>query len=407
MNHRQKRAGPPVPDGPIQVKGARWYRGPVALLCLAAALLPCAQAPADEGSLTIGAVYNLHGYQDTLDVPSWHGASLAVEEVNRNKGLLGRQVTLILVDGMSEPGTIARETAALLERDPAIPALMGLSDTDMVLAAAPVAAVMKRLFLTSGATSPRLPGQVPEYLFLACFGDNVQAAAAAESAWNDLGSRKAAILYAADNTYTDLLQRYFRERFAGLGGEIVSIRSYPANPPDPVIAGMAGADLVFLATSSPEESLAMIRQLRDAGVDAPIFGGDSYDAEQLWQQHPEIGDVYFTTHAYLGEGNPDPVVQQFRHAYAQAYNGQQPDAFSALGYDTARLLMTAIAEAGSVEPGTVRSALSSIREFNGVTGAMHYPAGSRIPLKSVTILRIDRGHLQLFRQFVPARVPPP
>ncbi|MEZ4678407.1 MAG: hypothetical protein R2932_29740 [Caldilineaceae bacterium] len=45
---------------------------------------------------------------------------------------------------------------------------------------APAAAAAQRLFLTSGATSPQLPAQVPDYLYLACFGDNVQAAAAAE-----------------------------------------------------------------------------------------------------------------------------------------------------------------------------------------------------------------------------------
>jgi len=288
-----------------------------------------------------------------------------------------------------------------------MPALIGLSDTDMVLAAAPVAASTQRVFLTSGATSPRLPEQVPEYLFLACFGDNVQAAAAAESAWFDLQAGSAAVLYAANNTYTELLQGYFSERFSGLGGEIGVVRSYDAGQLDGITDGLFDADLVFLATSSAEEAATIIELIRAAGIMVPIFGGDSYDSEALWQQFPDVHDVYFTTHAYLGADNPDPLVQRFRDAYTAAYDGVEPDAFAALGYDTAHLIMTAIRIAGTTDPDSVRAALSSIRDFAGVTGQMHYPAGSRIPVKSVTILRIEQGDVSLFRQLLPEHVPEP
>jgi branched-chain amino acid transport system substrate-binding protein len=377
------------------------------LLLFAALLLPCLTAPAaQDDTIVIGAVYNLHGFQANLDIPSTEGARLAVDEINRNGGLLGHQVTLAVVDGISKPKVIAHKTAALLKRHPDMPALLGLSDTDMVLAAAPVAADSQRLFLTSGATSPLLPGQVPEYLFLACFGDNVQAAAAAEIAWHELAARTGAVLYTADNTYTGLLQGYFRQRFSELGGTVSLARSFAPGRIDGIADGLDGIDLVFLATGSADESLAIIQALRSAGLDVPVIGGDSYDSEQLWQQHPEIGNVYFTTHAYLGADNPDPVVQAFRQAYDQAYKSQ-PDAFAALGYDTVHLLATAIREAGSIDPAAVREALAGIQDFTGVTGTMHYPPGSRIPVKSVSVLQIQQGNVTLLRQLTPEQVPAP
>lgn len=378
------------------------------LLCLAGLATPFpANVVAADKPLVLGSVYNLHGFQAGLDVPSSQGSQLAVAERNRQGGLLGRQVKLVTIDGISKPKVISHKTAALLKRFPQMPALVGLSDTDMVLAAAPVAARAGRVFLTSGATSPRLPEQVTEFLFLACFGDNVQAAAAAESAFIDLGSRTAAVLYAADNTYTDLLQGYFQTRFVELGGEISSVREYNANALEGIADGLAGVDLLFVATASPEESLTLIQRIREAGIDVPVFGGDSYDSEDLWQQHPEVDDVYFTTHAYLGADNPDPIVQDFRQAYVEAYDGIEPDAFAALGYDAARLLITAIETAGSADPELVRDALAGIREFNGVTGSMHYPANSRIPVKTVTILGIRQGTTELFRQLTPMSVPDP
>ena len=377
------------------------------LLYLTGILITCSPVMAGQDeSLVIGAIYNLHGFQSNLDIPSSHGARLSVTEVNRNGGLLGRSVKLVVVDGISKPKVIARKTAAMLKRYRDMPALLGLSDTDMVLAAAPVAAASQRLFLTSGATSPQLPEQIPEYLFLACFGDNVQAAAAAETAWHDLAARTVAVLYAAENTYAGLLQGYFRSRFTELGGAVSTVRAYTPDQLDGISAGLEGVDLVFLATGSADEAVTIIQQLRDAGVNAPVFGGDSYDSEQLWQQYPTIHDVYFTTHAYLGEDNSNPLVQSFRQAYIDTFDSQ-PDAFAALGYDTTHLLMQAIHQAGSIDPTAVRHALASIQEFTGVTGTMRYPPGSHIPVKSVTVLRIQQGETALFNELVPEQVPPP
>jgi len=389
--------------------GAAWSGGiRKSLLWLTAVIsLSLVHAEPTDGPLVIGAVYNLHGFQANLDIPSWQGAQLAVDEANRKGGVLGREVQLVLADGMSEPRTVAQETGGLLQRFPDMLALMGLSDTDMVLAAAPVSAEAKRLFLTSGATSPRLPAQVPEFLFLACFGDNVQAAAAAESAWEDLGARSAAVLYRAGDTYTDLLQGYFQARFKALGGQIRTVRTYRDNEPGSLAEGLDDADMVFLATGSADESLAIIQRLRDAGVAAPVFGGDSYDSEALWQRHPEVQNVYYTTHADLGEENPDPLVRRFVENYAAAYDGVRPDAFAALGYDTANLLMSAMKAAGDADPVRIREALSGVREFKGVTGRMSYPPGSRIPTKTVTILRIGNGKTELFRQLTPTEIPDP
>ena len=134
----------------------------------------------------------------------------------------------------------------------------------------------------------------------------MQAAAAAESTWNDLNARTVAILYDNNHTYTHLLQGYFRTRFTELGGTVSAIRPFTLDKLDGISDRLKDVDLVFLATETAEEALAIIQRLRAADITTPIFGGDAYDSEQLWQQHPEIHDVYFTTHAYLGEDNPNP-----------------------------------------------------------------------------------------------------
>lgn len=359
-----------------------------------------------KGPVVVGAVYDLTGSQAPLDGPSARGARLAAEEVNRNGGVLGRPVDLVVVDGESEPDVVYTRTAELLRQHPTSAGLVGLSDTNMVLAAAPVAAADERVFVTSGATSPLLPAQVPQWLFLACYGDNVQAAAAAEWIFTTRGARTAAIAYSTTNDYTRLLQRYFATRFEQLGGRIVSTVGYdPATVDAATLAALAPADVIFLS-AQPDDAIAVTSLLRGAGVTTPILGGDAFDTS-AWAAHPSLGDVYFTTHAYLGADSTDARVLAFRALYLGAYPNSEPDAFTALGYDATQLLLDAIERAGSDDPQDVRTALAATKDFPGVTGDISYAPGDRIPRKSVTILAIDGGAERFVTSLVPQSVPVP
>jgi branched-chain amino acid transport system substrate-binding protein len=376
------------------------------IIALATLFGAVADGRAEEAPVVIGAVYNLSGGQKTLDVPSSEGARLAVALANAGAGVLGRQARLIEVDGETRPEVIAERTRALFDAAPGLAGLIGLSDTDMVLAAAPVAAGHGRVLLTSGATSPLLPQQVPEYLFLAAFGDNVQAAAGAEWAHEALGARSVAVLYSRDASYTRLLHGYFETRFAGLGGNVLAVEPYDAGDLPAAVAKLPEADLIYLA-ALPDEVAEAIPALRRAGIEAPILGGDGLDIGAGWISVAEAREVYFTTHAYLGADSPDPAVAGFRQAYGDAYPGKEPDAFAALGYDAARFMLAAIEAAGSPDPEAVRDSLAATRDFAGVTGTIGYAPGSRIPTKTVTIIGIDDGRQRFVAGVLPEEIPPP
>jgi len=251
---------------------------------------------------------------------------------------------------------------------------------------------------------------VPDYLFLACFGDNVQAATAAEWAYHDRGARSVAVLANASITYTSLLRDYFVARFTELGGRVVSRASYRPGGLDAAVGRLKQADFVFAAVA-PDEVVDAIRRLRAAGFHGPVLGGDGYDLGEVWLENPDIGGVYFTTHAYLGADSANARVQAFRAAYRAAYPGDSPDAFSALGYDAARLLIDAIRRAGSDDPAKLREALGATRDltrdFEGVTGRVSFVGGSRIPSKTVSILEVEGGKLGLVRQLAPEKPPAP
>lgn len=355
----------------------------------------------------LGALYNLGGAQADLDLPSSRGAQLAVRQINEAGGVLDRKLELLLEDGKTDTMVIRQKVEAMLDQTPDLVALLGLSDTDMALAAAPAAKAAKRVFLTSGATSPRLPAQVPDYLFLACFGDNVQAAAAAEWAFDELSARTAVVLYDSLDTYTLLLHQYFVSRFVSLGGTVLTAKGYNPDNTSQIGQGLPAADVVFLSAAIVDRIAPIVRQLRQQGITSPVLGGDGYDSESGWAANPDISDVFYTTHAYLGADNTKAMVQNFRNAYSAAYSGSQPDAFAALGYDAVNLLADAIRRAGTTDPEAVRQALAATKDFQGITGVIRYENGGQIPRKSVSMIEVKNGQTSLKAEVVPVVVPDP
>jgi branched-chain amino acid transport system substrate-binding protein len=379
---------------------------------LAAAVVACGgsatAAKPTPSPVRIGAIYNLTGDQASLDAPSLDGARLAVDRINAQGGLMGRRVELLERDGQTDPAEVSRAAASLIASG--VSAIVGLSDTDQVLAAAPIAARAGVPFVTSGATSPRLTRQVPDWLFLACFGDNAQAAASAQYAIERLGARTAAVVFDRRMDYTRLLAKYFEESFRAQGEAVVASRRFGDEDNVAALLGRtdeaAEADVLFVA-AGPEEAGPIVRRLRAAGYDQPIVGGDSFDCRSLVAAARTTGgNVYYTTHAAVGMSSASPAVRRFDASFLSAYGRPPQNAFACLGYDAVALVAAAIEHADSVKPAKVRDALQATRHFPGITGTLGYSGRDRVPSKKVTVVGVGRGPV-VVAQFTPTHVPRP
>ena len=182
-------------------------------------------AQSNKTPIRIGALHNVTGSLGSIGQPSLAGALLAAKQLNERGGVLGRPVELVARDGRSDPAIVAESTRELV-RMPHMAAITGLNDTEMALAAAPVAEKARMVFLTSGATSPKLPLEFPRFYFMTCFGDNTQAAAGAEYAHGALGLKTAWLLFDDTTDFTVLLAGYFKERYTALGGQILGEDTY-------------------------------------------------------------------------------------------------------------------------------------------------------------------------------------
>jgi branched-chain amino acid transport system substrate-binding protein len=370
-----------------------------------------AERPAPGEAIRIVGLFALTGDDATLDRPAADGARLAVNEINAAGGVLGRRLELIVRDTQTALDATARVARRSVAEDRPV-AVIGFTNTDPLLAAAPPIRDAGLVLLTPGATSPRIPAQVGPRAFLVCFGDNAQAAAGAEFAAARFGKR-GYLLRSMGVEYTKLLAGYFKARFLALGGTLAFEDKFEDKNPD------LSAQIARLRRVSPPPDFyyvaamaydigPILTQLRAAGLTGPVVGGDSYDAPELLAVGGRAADnVFFTTHALMEGEGVTPRVRDFAAAYRAAYGRAPESAFAALGHDTVRLLADAIRRAGTTQASAIQRALEATRGFAGITGTIGFSAASHVPEKAVTVIAVRNGKLTLGAEIVPQAVPLP
>jgi len=364
---------------------------------------------AADNPIKIGVVQNLTGAWASIDGPSWNGMQLAIDEINKSGGVLGRDLDAICIDTKADESEVVAAVIRLIEREK-VSVIMGYCDTHWVLAAAPIARENNISFITPGATHPRIPERTGAWL--SCFGDNVQGAAIAEYAVKE-GLKKAANWVDTACDFSIGACTYFADAFKHFGGEVIYKDSFETNWVDysSMVARLKAqqdkgeVDCVYIGAVPGNVGL-IVKQLREGGVTIPILGEDGFDTPSLVDvggKHAE--GVLFTTHVSLS--SPDPLVRAFVNNYKEKWGVEPENAFAALGYDSIKLLVQAINLAGSAEPSKIEAGLGMIKDLPGVTGNITYTKGSKVPQKGVSILVVKNGKFETVESLAPSYIPAP
>lgn len=358
----------------------------------------------DKGDIVIGAVYSTTGSQASIDAPGLQGFQLAAEQINADGGILGRQIKVAFSNAASDTTTLTNVVSELIDNDHAV-ALGGLDDSTFALAAGPIAQNAGVPFVTSGATLPTLPEQVGDYFFMACYGDDMQAYAIADYAYNELHATKAWALVDQAYDFTTALSKFFQQRWKDNGGTIVLEDSYHSGDTDysaqiARLKALPEQPEVLFVAAIPNEAGIITQQIRAAGLKQPIVSGDGYDTPLLIDVAGEnANDVYYSTHMSLESDKP--AIVDFVKSYTDKYGNAPENAFAALGYDTLNLIADAITRAGDASPTAIRDALAKTSGLEGVTGTISYEEGSRKPSKAITIMKVQDKEAHFVAEVTP------
>lgn len=363
-----------------------------------------------EEPIKIGVVQNLTGAWASIDGPSWNGIQLAIDELNKEGGVLGRTIEAECIDTKADESEVVAAITRLIEREGS-KVIMGYGDSHWVLTAAPIAIENGIPFITPGATHPRIPERTGAWL--ACFGDNLQGAVMAEWAIKEEGLKKVAMWVDTACDFSIGVCEYFADAFAHLGGEVVYEDSFETDWTDysSMVARLkaqqdaGNVDSVYVG-AVPGNIGIIVKQIREGGVTVPILGEDGFDTPLLAEVGGEHAEgVLFVTHVSLN--SPDPLVQGFVKKYQDKFGTKPENAFAALGYDTMKLVAEAIKIAGSDDPAKIEESIGKVKDFPGVTGTITYLEGSKVPQKGVSVLVVENGEFKTLASMTPSYIPAP
>lgn len=348
-------------------------------------------------TIKIGANLELSGPVASYGQSIMEGLELAIEEINA-EGIDGKKIELVTVDNKSDAAEATNGAIKLVNQDEVV-AIIGSATSTNTIAQIQVAQDSKVPLITPTGTNPTITndnGTVNDYVFRTCFIDPFQGTVAANFATNELKVKTAAIYIDSASDYSKGLAASFKEAFEANGGKVVSEEAFIAKDTDfrATLTRIKAANPEFVYVPAYYEEVGLIlNQARELGIDAPFMGGDGWDSPKLVEigGAEALNNTFITNH--YSSGDPDQKIQDFVTAFKAKYSDKSPDAFNALGYDTAYFLVDAIKRAGSAEPDAIRKALEETDGLSLVSGTLTLDE-VHDPIKSAAILEYVDGAQQ-------------
>lgn len=392
----------------------------VCLVLVAALMLPgCASKTGGTGgvakddTIMIGAALCQTGIQAPLDEPALRGAQLAVDELNANGGILGKQVELVAMDGKSDPVTVGNVAKQLIDQGAS--AIIAPSDFDFGGPASREAQKAGIVGISPCASSPLYgSAALGDKQFTLSMWNTTMGAVTAEYAYNEKGWRTVYVITDDFIDYTKSLSKYFIVRFEELGGTVIFEDTYTQGQAD-VSAQLARIkalkekpDFIYISSYMPDLAL-MIRTLRESGVTQPVVGGDSYDDPSLFEAlGTQYGsEVYFDTHGYLSD-EANPKYSEWAAAYEKKFSKAPEAVWIMPGYDVVMVFAQAMEKAGSTDGAAVAKAMETT-EYDLLTGKLKWSdaASGHEPNKAAALVQLTAGKPKFLGWIVPEKLPKP
>ncbi|WP_424009326.1 ABC transporter substrate-binding protein [Haloferax denitrificans] len=306
-------------------------------------------------SIVIGSLQPLSGSFTPWGNAHRAGLAFAVQEVNADGGVLGRQLEIVESDTQSDAGQADTIFRRFVEQENAV-ATVGPVSSDVGIRTARTAQELEVPMLlhmsgTNQAITPETTYTFRVGLLPAATTMQAQASLVAEAGYSNVG----AIIgdYAWGRSVEVGIQQHFdvdvNVQAAPVGASDFRsfIRRYPQ-------------DLeMMVATGHPPGSLSIAGQLNELGYSPEVVTGPSFPPGVI---AGALGDLAFEggfTHVHNTDVYSDEFAEVARR-FGEA-TGNQFDTHTAYGYVSGKMLAQAIEDAGSTDSTAIADAIRNIR----------------------------------------------
>jgi len=384
------------------MKHIRLLNPVVVFVLLLGPAVSCKSVPSEP--IKIAILGPLSGNVKPFGEANRDGTLLAIEEWNAKGGVLGSPIEVVVEDCVFDSmQAIAEVTTKVIEEDGVHFIIGGIAHDAIIMSR--IANPRKVLHIS--ASSPDYLVTVDEegrnkpYSFRAVPLDSFMAEAMAAFAIEELGAHTAGVLYNEEDDIETHYAEWFRDDFQEREGVVSIFEAYDRTAYTHAHeyswdslnkVADAGCDVLFLPGYSPVVN-RIAEQAKEKSIRVTLLGSDAWDASPQLDLESLEGSYYWSRYSPT---DPRDVVQDFITAYEDKY-GIEPDAYAALAYDAANILLQAIAQAGTADPGQVKDVMIGLR-FEGVTGGGTFNEFGD-PVKEVIIVKAEGGR-RIFHGFV-------
>ena len=356
-----------------------------ALLAASVAFAPLAHA-----DIVIGLVAPLTGPVAAYGDQVKNGAQAAVDQINKNGGILGEQVVLKLADDAGEPKQGVSAANQIVGEG--IRFVVGPVTSGVAIPASDVFAENGVLMVTPTATAPDLTARGLPNVLRTCGRDDQQAEVAAAYVLANLKDKKVAVIH-DKGAYGKGLADAFK---AALNKGGVTEALYDSvTPGDKDFSALItrlksdGVEVIYFGGYHPEGGL-LARQLKDLAVNATIIGGEGLSNSEYWAIGNEAAGGTLFTNASDALKSPDS------QAAVAVLNekGIPPEAFTLNAYAAVEVIKAGIEKAGKdAKADAVAKALKAGLEVKTAIGTLTYGKTGDLSSPSFSMYKWEAGKI--------------
>jgi len=284
-----------------------------------------------ENPVRIGLVDPLTGVYAAIAQSEVEGAKVALEHVNKQGGILGRPVELLIEDSANDVGTGVQKTRKLIERDQ-VNCIVGDVNSGIALAMAGVTSEKKTLHIVSGGHTDVITGKDCHWnVFRVCNTTTMDVNAIADTLMSKFGKKW--YFLTPDYAYGHSVQAAFVKKLKAAGGEFAGdlVPLGTADYSAYLIKARAYAPKVLINVMGGGDQVNSLKQFVQFGLDKQMtVGGTLFELESLRAVPPEARIGWWTMEWWWDQPGNDHVkafVAELKKA-----TGQTPSARHWFGY---------------------------------------------------------------------------
>ena len=318
-----------------------------------------------DGPIRVGQIVSLTGNYSPLGSENKKSVELAVAKVNREGGVLGRQLEVVVKDDKSQPDQSVLAFNDLRGDD--VAAVIGSPFSNSALATLPLVDREEIPYLSLTPADEQVQPVHP-YVFVVPATSGTYAERILEYL-KATGVSTVAVAHDTRSSYAVAGYKGMQDNAPKFGIDIVTDEEFQTDATEfgSVFGHVRDSNaqaLIVWATGAP--AVALTKQYATAGLDSPLVLTGAQASKLFLDPVADAAEGVIVASSIgvvgpeLPDGKQKTAINELTTAFSDEY-GYPPPQFAQDGWSAVQLLVAAIEKAGNTEPEAIRDALESLK----------------------------------------------